>query len=148
MTLERFKLCTPFCEVKFDVNDCAADSTKLHFITSKKNIRSFEITDQNKILKIINNSLMCLRLEGIMDKEVICVVSGETYSNIRNYGVDKVINYLNGSMPNENAKAAIKAIQSIFLLLEKDEIECVIDQLSIDYDPHGIEHDYIDDIEE
>lgn len=57
-------------------------------------------------------------------------------------------NYLNGSMPNENAKAAIKAIQSIFLLLEKDEIECVIDQLSIDYDPHGIEHDYIDDIED
>ena len=51
-------------------------------------------------------------------------------------------------MPNENAKAAIKAIQSIFLLLEKDEIECVIDQLSIDYDPHGIEHDYIDDIED
>lgn len=54
-------------------------------------------------------------------------------------------NYLNGEMPNSNAKAAIKAIDSIFELLTKDEIDCVIDQLSIEYDPYSIEHDFIED---
>lgn len=54
-------------------------------------------------------------------------------------------NYLNGEMPNHNAKAALRAIDSIFELLTKEEIDCVIDQLSIEYDPYSIEHDIIDD---